>query len=832
MTRLRYSVRELRRRPGRTALTLLGLVIGVAAFVSIGLTARTARHATHAMFETLAGHAELEIVAAGGGGFDPQRASAAIESDGVQAAVPVVVAPAALVGKNGPVSLLALGIDPAMDRAARDLRLHAGVGLEEKDGILLPAGLAASLGLTPGDSCALVTPAGLAHLEIAGILDARGAVTFNGGSIAVVQLTRAQRLFGLGDQVNAIQLVLEADADPATVADAVQRRLEPGLEVRRPAARASVARHVLKNIEQPLDALSVMSLIAGAFIILNTFLMSISERRRSLALLRALGTTRPQLSRMLLGESLLLAAVGTVLGIGLGIGAARGMLAGMGQYLGVTLPELRYDSSTLLGALALGPGLAVIATWLPARRAGRRPVLAGLFPERAFGGDHVPRWLRPVAASLVLLMTAIAGGFVAGHLTGALIAPAMAFMLVTCTLSVPLVVPSLLRALRAIARPVSSVGAGLAFRQLERYPLRTSLTSGVLALAVITGIGMGTAILGNVRDIEDWYEKTIVSDYLVRAAMPANATMTSPSMPRNLAAEFGAVHDVERVLPLRFLPIEAGGEPAVLMARGFSANRPIELDVVDGDPTELAEAVARGEAAVSSVLAHRLGLRPGDSIELATPTGPRQVKIAGLVTDYTAAGMLLYMDWTAANKLFGLRGVDVYMVDAPASAEPELRAIAARHGLMFQTNADMRAFIDELVQGTVGMFWTLLVLVLVVACLGVVNTLTMHVLEQRREIGLLRAVAMTRRQIRRMIGAQALALAAVSLLPGTIAGLALAWAMHGSTYAVTGIMLDFRLEPYLVVTVVVLTTGATWLASRLPARHAARMRIADALTYE
>ncbi len=827
-----YSLRELRRRPARTVLTLLGLVIGVGAFVSIGLTARTAREATHAMFDGLAGKAELEIVAAGGGGFDAQTASEVADTHGVRAAVPLVVSPVALLGPRGPVTILALGIDPAADRAARELRVRAGVDLDSKDGALLPASFAESQGLSPGDRCALVTATGLTNVEVAGLLEPGGAASFNGGALVILRLERAQALFGLEGQVNALQLVLVEGADPDAVANSVRARLAPGLELRRPAARSALAGHTLRNLEQPLGALSVMALVAGAFIILNTFLMSVSERRRQLALLRALGTTRAQLTRLLLRESLVLGMVGTVLGLGIGIGAAHGMLAGMELFLGVTLSGLKYDPGTLLLGIGMGPALALLATWIPARRAGRRPVLPGLFPERAVAGDAVPRWLRPAAGALVLLTFAVALGFVAGHLSGGFIAPAMAFVLVACTLSVPVVVPPLLRVIHTCARPVLGVAGRLAFRQLERYPLRTSLTSGVLALAVITGVGMGNATLGSVRDIEEWYARTIVADYLVRAAMPTNATMTSPSMARDVGAELAAVPGVERVLPLRFLQVEAGGETAVLMARGFDADQPLELDLVAGAPDELSAALLRGEAVLSSVLAHRLGLEPGDRIELATPAGPHEVRVAGLVTEYTAGGMALYMEWAAAEALYGLRGVDVYMVDAPAAAEPELRRLAARHGLMFQTNADLRAFIDELVQGTVGLYWTILVLVLVVACLGVVNTLSMHVLEQRREIGLLRAVAMTRGQIKRFVGAQALALAAVSLPPGALAGVAMAYAMYSSTYAVTGVQVEFHLELGLLAGALVLAAVAAWLAAWLPARHAARVRIAEALAYE
>ncbi len=832
MRLLRFSTREWKRRPGRTVLTLLGIVIGVGSFVSIGLTVRTARHSTRAMFDALAGKADLEVVAGSGAGFDAQAASKVARTTGVRAAVPVALAPVALAGPNGPVTLLALGIDPALDHAARDLRLRAGKPLDATDGALLLASFADSAGLALGDPCTLVTPAGMSHVTITGLLEPGGAASFNGGSVVVVRLARAQALLGLKNQINALQLVLEEGADIDAVAASVRAQLPTGLSVRRPVARAAIADHTVRNIQQPLDAISVMSLVAGAFIILNTFLMSIGERRRQLALLRALGTTRSQLSGLLLRESLLLAGIGTLLGVALGVAAAHGMLAGIEAFLGLTLPGVQYDAGVLLLGLALGPGLAALATWIPARRAGRRPVLEGLFPARTAGGDRVPRWWKPIAAALVLLMVAVALGFVAGHLSGELIAPAMGFVLITCTLSVPVVVPSLLRLAHKGLRGALGMTGNLAFRQLARWPLRTSLTSGVLALAVISGIGMGNATMGNVHDIEDWYERTVMTDYLIRAAMPANATMTSPSMASGIGAEFANVPGVERVRPLRFLPVEIESETAILMARRFEPGLPLELDLVSGDAGGVVDALVRGEVVLSSVLAQRLGRNVGDKIALTTPNGPVSVTVAGLITEYTAAGAALYMDWKAADAMYNMRGVDVYLVDAPQSTEPQLRRLAAQHGLMFQTNADLRKFIDEIISGTIGMFWAILALVLVVACLGVVNTLSMHVLEQKREIGLLRAIGMTRKQVKRFVGVQALALAAVSLVPGALGGVAMAYAMYASAYAVTGVHLDFHLDLGLTIGALALAALAAWLAAWLPARHAADTRIADALAYE
>jgi putative ABC transport system permease protein len=231
-----------------------------------------------------------------------------------------------------------------------------------------------------------------------------------------------------------------------------------------------------------------------------------------------------------------------------------------------------------------------------------------------------------------------------------------------------------------------------------------------------------------------------------------------------------------------------------------------------------------------------LGLGAGDTITVETRSGPRKLRIAGTATEYTGGGMALYLEWEQARKLFRQQGAHAFNITArPGEArhlEGPLKAYCERHRYLFQSKADLRAMFDQQSAGFLGFLWALVALVFVVASLGIVNTLTMNVLEQTRDLGALRAIGMKRGQVRKMIVAQALALGLISLVPGVVGGIGLAYLINLSTYPLMGVPIAFRLDSSLVVGCFVVALAVTVLAALVPARRAARLRVIEALQYE
>lgn len=840
----KYSVREVQRRPGRTLLTLAGIVIGVATVVAVTATIRATRQSYRAMFDEVGGKASLEVVAPGQGGFDPRPVYEVIESiKGVRGAVGLIQTRAGMVGAWGIAPVLVLGVDPEADLVMRTRELDRGTDIVKQDGILLETKFAEQHSLTLGDRVTLGAEQGLTILPVVGLLKASGPALFNGGAIVVMRLSSAQKLFGMPGKVNSVQIVLEEGGSSERMSETINKRLTGGLQAQAPLARAGLAQGSLMSTEQALSALSVVSLVGGGFVILNAFLMNLGERRRQLAILRALGTTRRQVTRLLLHEALLLGIAGTVLGMMAGTGLARGMVKMHEKILGITLPPLQIGLEPFVLALFFGPGLALVATIIPAWQAGQRSPLEAMRPRRSTpeAGEARSSWPLRIG----LLSVAMCASFLLGALNSwwpsevnsLLLAPTMMLFLFGCVLVLPSILTPLMALTRRLLAPLFGMEGGIALRQLERRHTRTALTVGVLFIGVIVTIGFGSSLLNNIHDIDRWYREAIPADILVRGSMPDAGTLWASPIPLRYGEELNERLDGKaEVGRINFVQVTVKGHPAILIAREFPSHRSLAMALVEGDETEVREGLARGEIVVGTALVHRTGLGKGDELPLMTLEGEKKLRIVGVTKEYTVGGMALYANWETTNRLMHLQSINAFEVYANAGRTEEVenivRAYCGEKKLLAQSNAQLRAFVDGVVAGVEGFLWVLIALEFVVAALGVVNTLTMNVTEQTRELGVLRAIGLKRGQVRKMVTAQAAALGILSVLPGVPAGIALAWLMNAATYPFSGHRVDFQLRPGFVATCAVLTLIVALLTSLLPARRASRLRIIEALHYE
>ena len=318
-----------------------------------------------------------------------------------------------------------------------------------------------------------------------------------------------------------------------------------------------------------------------------------------------------------------------------------------------------------------------------------------------------------------------------------------------------------------------------------------------------------------------------------------------------------------RLNGLKFAParVEMPGsdkpQEIVVVAREFSVHTEAKLDLKDPDkgsaldkfwalfsrsakpnvdPKLVRERLLAGEVVISTVLAQRTGLSTGDEITIHAVGGPRAFKIAGTANDYIVSGLILYMDRGTADPALGLQGANAMVIDAQkehyAEVETALRDICRENGIIFQSQAQITGMIDGMMSGVVACQWVILVLGLCVSGFGIVNTLTMNVLEQTRELGLLRTVAMTRWQVRKLIFSQASIIGIISLTPGVIFGLAMAWFINFSTLSVTGHPVEFTLRVWWLIGSFFVGFAIVLVAAWFPAERAARLDLPTALNYE
>ena len=273
-------------------------------------------------------------------------------------------------------------------------RLLEGEPLAGNDDALVDQTLAERLKLAPGQTIEILTSTGLAPLRLAGIVSPGRSPSSNAlssGGLLVVSLPRARRLFDLPDkQVNCLGIRLEDESDSERIQSAVSRKLPPGLTVRAPGGHGSLAHSTLMAAEQGLSALGVLAVITSTFVIFNTFLLELGERRKQLALMKTLGATRWQVMGWLTGEAMLLGVAGALAGCALGTGLALLLLALMERFLGISLPPLHFAPGPYLLAGLLGPGTTLATACLPAWRAACRPALDWLLPHRGRERGFLP----------------------------------------------------------------------------------------------------------------------------------------------------------------------------------------------------------------------------------------------------------------------------------------------------------------------------------------------------------------------------------------------------------------------------------------------------------
>ena len=522
----KFTLRELNRHPGRAVLTLLSVVLAIAAVVAVNVSSATTRRAYQEMYASLAGRAALEIVAEGGGMYEESVVTPMADIAGVKAAVPLFIQPTTLNTRNKAqrVFVMVMGIDPSRDESVRDYVLQQGSFFPGDGGALLEAGFAQSLGVAVNDEVKLLTRRLRRPVRIIGLLAPRGAAAFSQTGMIFLPLKLAQNLFGKTRQINAASIVLDETANEAAVKAEIARRLPPGLTVRSPVARAQIGEEAIRDLDNGLTFAYMLTLMLAAIVILNTFLMNVGERRRWLAILRAIGTTRGQITRMLLAEGLLVGIIGTVFGSILGVIGAYGLSQGMAGASETTVSTLVITPRPFLLAAILGPGMALAAMWAPALLAGRVTPLEGMRPIVAPPGSRVPWWFTSIGLGITATLSALLTACMFGHLPGQMAIPLGVALTASGVLLIPALLGPMSRGCAVVLQPLLGVEGRLAVRQVLRRRARTTLTIGVLYISVGSGIGLGTAILNDLQDVKDWQSRTLSGDFFVRPVQPDIST--------------------------------------------------------------------------------------------------------------------------------------------------------------------------------------------------------------------------------------------------------------------------------------------------------------------
>ncbi len=534
--------RSLAARPLRTVPTLFGVVLGVAVILAINTTNVSTLHAITEVFTQASGKAHLVITAAdeSAQGFASDALNRIEQAAGVGALVPVMRGQALLADEASPTQvnlsffgavgggLLLYGVDPTVDRQARDYKILEGQFLGPNRSaydIVLVKNYADEKKIRVGNEVALVTPSGTVRLKVVGLMDKDGPGQLNSGAFGAVPLQTAEDIFLRSGDLDQVDVVARPEASSgaalAELKSRLQARLGPRYTVTYPAAQGERVSQMLTGYQMGLNMFSAIALFVGGFLVYNAFSMTVVERTREIGMLRALGMTRRQVLGQILAEAAMIGVAGSVLGLAAGLALSQGLMKVMEVVVAQEVQDLQVPLSGLISALLVGVGVTLAAAAIPARQASRISPLEALRVRGASKeGWFVRRgWIAGIAV-LVLSLAALA--FMPGE--GAAQEQMRQMFVMNLFLGglflIPVAVTAGERLLRPLLHRLYGPAGQLGSRNVQRARLRTALTVAALmtGIAMLLSIRAITAAFGG--DIQSWIERYIGGDVYVHSSLP------------------------------------------------------------------------------------------------------------------------------------------------------------------------------------------------------------------------------------------------------------------------------------------------------------------------
>jgi len=839
----------LRKHVLRWTLTVAGIVLGVAVFVAM----RTANQAVFGAFnrtvDRIAGKTQLQV-SAGDFGFEEEMLERVQAVPEVRVAVPVIQA-VVDTGLAGQGNLLILGTDMTGDRSLRDYDLESGdeaimddplVFLAQPDSIMISREFAARNGLELGSKLVLRTMEGPKQFTVRGIMRAGGLAQAFGGNLAVMDIYAVQRVFGRGRRFDRIDLAVKEGVTVQQAQAALEKALGPGFQVEAPSARGRHFEAMLRSYSLTSNISSVFALVVGMFIIYNSFSIAVTQRRSEIGILRALGATRAQVRTLFLSESAIAGLIGSLLGAAAGIGMAQAIAKSLGgfmeQVFGVaqSVDGIAVEPRLLVLGIAIGIGTSMFAAWIPARNAARvDPVQAlqkGKYQVLSAGENRLRLYaaLASSAGSVLCLIFAGAGrlyyaGYILAILTALLLTPALALLLA--------------RLLRPILRWFRPVEGSLAADSLIGAPRRTSATVSALMLSLAMVIGFGGVTRAIYGSVVEWLDTALNPDLFVAASDDlANRSFTFPG---RIADEIEKLPGVDQTQKVRSARTLFRGVPVTVVALEMSKfGRKVRRKPIEGDVDEMNRLAAEGRGIiVSDSFAGLRGIKFGETVELPTPRGTLRLPVAGIARDYSDQQGTILIDRSVFLKWWNDDTVNIIRVYVkrgtdPATVRREIfEKFGARRRMVVLTNEKVRKHILRLTEDWFAMTYNQIAVAILVAVLGIVNTLTVSITDRRRELGVLRAVGGLRRQIRHMVWMEAVTIGLLGLVLGFALGAVNLYYTLGLTERdFAGMRLSYLYPVALAGALVPVMLLVALVAAIAPGESAVRGSLVEALEYE
>jgi putative ABC transport system permease protein len=839
----RVTIKGLLAHKLRLALTALAIVLGVTFIAGTFVLTDTLHNTFDTLFGNIYQNIDFQVrgVAQFGSGGTatrnpvPESLLASVQRvPGVEAADGSVTGYAQYIGHDGKAIStggapnLGLSFDP--DAQISALRLVQGRDPTTPHQVVMDLGTAQKYDFKVGQPVRILLQGPTQTFTISGLARFGTADNLAGATLAAFDTPTAQKVLGSVGQFDTINVVAQPGADKAQVQRDIARVLPHGVQV---VTGQTVVNEATSAIGQALGFLNTallvfafIALFVGGFTILNTFSITVGQRTRELALLRIVGASRRQVFRSVLGEAAIVGLVSSLIGLGLGVLAAVGLEKLLSGF-GVTLPSgpLVFEARTVIVCIVVGVGVTMVSAISPARRAVRIAPVAAVSAQQT--EEEVPLRRRFTRGGII---TVIGIALLAWGLT----APAIALVglgAVGIFVGVAMLAPAVARPMASgIGRPLArllGVSGRLGRENSMRSPRRTAQTSSALmvGLALVSAIAVFGASLS--KSATASVDNAISADLIVSTTSNGGNGNFSEVVPQ-AASSVPGVTATTTVYGDQF---EFRSSLESLLAIGTkNMSQTVILNTTSGSGVP---ALAAGDLLVDTTTATSDHLTVGQQVPVKFAlTGHQTMRIGGIYQPNALVGhFLVSQAFFVRHFQNPLPGAVLLKTDgSPGVQHAVTRALAPYPNVKVQSRAQFEASQSAQVNQLLGLVYALLDLAVVIALIGIVNTLMLSVFERTHEIGLLRAVGMKRRQIRAMIRSESVILAVfgaiIGIIIGTGLGIALVSALHSQGITNTVVPVS-NLIVFLVLAALLGLLAASW-----PARRAARLDVLAAIAAE
>jgi putative ABC transport system permease protein len=845
------AARQWRTHRLRVAMTTLGIALGVAVFFAVRTANAALLDSLSLTVERLAGKATLEV-SAGETGFPEETLDTVRATPGVKLAEPVieVIVHTAFQDEG---NLLILGVDTTGDQQLRQYEFDQSQSqiadpltyLADPKSILLSRAFADRHGLHIGDQLPLFTSHGKMDFTVQGIFKPTGVGEVFGGNIAVMDIYSAQTVFGRGHNFDRIDLM----NDPAVPVDTLQQRLRArlpaGIEVMRPEMAGQALANAVTAMRLGMMITSFIALLVGVYIIFNSFTIAVNQRWKEIGILRAIGVERNKINAMFMGEALFMGIVGS----GLGIIAGYYLAAGANRVMGTVAASVygiistavapRFHTDLVLTSLALGIAASLGGAWFPARAASYLDPILALHNIEARQRESALGFGRAALGAALLLISVLLIHFSPSGVGMDFQFVFAALMLLGLTILLPMLVHWSARAIRPAMDWIGGSEGALAVDAMIQSPRRSAATVGALMVGLMFVFSTASYIQSYKHMIDRWTKQMLNADLVV--ATSALLRSTSYHFSEDLGNRIATLPEVKRIVNVRFTIVPYRGDTAAIAAEEMDGFLARSSDaVLDANMKTVRDLLPSGQGVlVSRNFATRWRFKVGDRVHLDTPTGSLDLPILGMVEDYRSDKGTIFLDRALYKRMWKDSAVDFIDITLqpgqdPAAVKREIQQMTAgtEHALVY-TNSEFRDWIGSLVDTFFILNYMQLVVAVIVAIVGIANTLIISVAERRREFGIVRAIGGYCSQIRKMVLLEAFAISVVGVIVGAVAALFnIQFMSHTVSTVLTGYDVPFYFPWLLILETLPAVVLVSLLAGWVPARHAMQAPVIEAIGYE